>query len=217
MSGLNNFKFLKLFIMKTRIIITLVIIALTPLLWISCHQNQSVGNKKTSDNLMNQKDNGGFKNQVEYGKHLVAILGCNDCHTPKIMTAMGPVPDTSLLLSGHPSKIPFPDVNLKETEGKGLAVTGDETAWAGPWGISYADNLTPDATGVASWPKAQFFRAIREGKWKGLKDSRDLLPPMPWQDFRNMNNEELSAVFAYLKSIKPIQNIVPPATPPVSR
>jgi hypothetical protein len=131
------------------------------------------------------------------------------------MTAMGPVPDTSLLLSGHPSKIPFPDVNRKEIESKGLAVTSDETAWAGPWGISYADNLTPDATGVGSWPKDQFFTAIREGKWKGMKNNRDLLPPMPWQDFRNLTDNELSAVFAYLKSIKPIQNVVPPATPPV--
>jgi len=125
------------------------------------------------------------------------------------------VPDTSLLLSGHPSKIPFPDVNRKEIESKGLAVTSDETAWAGPWGISYADNLTPDATGVGSWPKDQFFTAIREGKWKGMKNNRDLLPPMPWQDFRNLTDNELSAVFAYLKSIKPIQNVVPPATPPV--
>lgn len=202
--------------MKTRIIITIISIAVTPLFWISCHQNESPENKSTSDNMMSQKDNGGYKNQVEYGRHLVAILGCNDCHTPKIMTPMGPVPDTSLLLSGHPAKIPFPQINLKEIEGKGLAVTGDQTAWAGPWGISYADNLTPDATGVGSWSESQFFTAIREGKWKGMKNNRDLLPPMPWQDFRNMTDNELSAIFAYLKSIKPIQNIVPPAAPPVS-
>lgn len=201
--------------MKTRIIITFFITVLIPLLWISCDQNQSPESKNTSGNL-NQNNNEGFQNQVEYGKHLVAVLGCNDCHTPKIMTTMGPVPDTSLLLSGHPAKIPFPDVNRKEIESKGLAVTSDETAWAGPWGISYADNLTPDATGAGSWSKDQFFTAIREGKWKGMKNNRDLLPPMPWQDFRNLTDNELSAVFAYLKSIKPVENIVPPATPPVS-
>lgn len=201
--------------MKTRIIISFFIIALTPLFWISCDQNQSVKSKTSSGNV-NQGNNGGFKDQVEYGKHLVAVIGCNDCHTPKKMTDMGPVPDTSLLLSGHPAKIPFPDVNRKEIEAKGLAVTSDETAWAGPWGISYADNLTPDATGIGSWSKEQFFRALREGKWKGLKDSRELLPPMPWQDFRNMTDDELSAIFAYLKSIKPIQNIAPPPAPPVS-
>lgn len=202
--------------MKTRIVFTLIIIALTPLFWISCHQNQSPEKKSTSGNMMSLNENGGFPNQVEYGKHLVAIIGCNDCHTPKMMTTMGPVPDTSLLLSGHQAKNPFPDVNRKEIESKGLAVTNDETAWAGPWGISYADNLTPDATGIGSWTKTQFFRALREGKWKGLEGSRDLLPPMPWQDFRNMSDNELSAIFAYLKSIKPIQNIVSPPAPPVS-
>ena len=203
--------------MKTKIILTLIITAVTPLLWIGCNQKQSAENQNTSAKATNQNENeyGGFKSQVEYGKHLVAIIGCNDCHTPKIMTAMGPVPDTTLLLLGHPAKAPFPDVNRKDIESKGLAMTTDETAWVGPWGISYADNLTPDATGVGSWSKDQFFTAIRDGKWKGLKNSRDLLPPMPWQDFRNMTDNELSAIFAYLKSIKPIQNVVPPAAPPV--
>lgn len=202
--------------MKTKIIVTVFLTVITPLFWISCDQNQSSESKSASDSTVSKNDYGGYKNEVEYGKHLVAIIGCNDCHTPKIMTPMGPVPDTTLLLSGHPAKIPFSPVNLKEIEGKGFAVTSDETAWAGPWGISYADNLTPDATGVGSWTKEQFFTAIREGKWKGMKNSRELLPPMPWQDFRLMNDKELSAIFAYLKSIKPIQNIVPPAAPPVA-
>lgn len=199
--------------MKARIITTFFIIAIASLVWISCDQNQPES-KSTSGNI-DQKNNGGFKDQIEYGKHLVTIIGCNDCHTPKKMTPMGPVPDTSLLLSGHPAKIPFPDINRKEIEAQGLAVTSDLTEWAGPWGISYADNLTPDATGIGSWSKAQFLRAIRKGKWKGLKDSRELLPPMPWQEFSKMTDDELSAIFAYLKSIKPVQNIVPPPTPPV--
>jgi hypothetical protein len=202
--------------MKIRIIVTLVIAAITPLFWMSCNQNQSPEIKSTSDKTKNQKNYDGFPSQVEYGKHLVAVIGCNDCHTPKRMTAMGPVPDTTLLLSGHPANMPFPEVNLKEIESKGLAVTSDLTAWAGPWGISYADNLTPAATGVGSWTEAEFFRAMREGRWKGQEESRQILPPMPWQDFRNMTNDELSAIFAYLKSIKPVENIVPPAAPPVS-
>ncbi|MGN6195121.1 MAG: c-type cytochrome [Ginsengibacter sp.] len=202
--------------MKTRISITLFLIALTPLFWISCDHHQSSESNSKQDSTLTKNDYGGYKNEVEYGKHLVAIIGCNDCHTPKIMTPMGPVPDTTLLLSGHPAKIPFPAVNLKEIEGKGLAITSDETAWAGPWGISYADNLTPDATGAGSWTKEQFFTAMREGKWKGMKNNRELLPPMPWQGFRNMTDNELSAIFAYLQSIKPIQNIVPPAAPPVA-
>jgi len=154
---------------------------------------------------------------VERGKYLTLVGGCNDCHTPKKMTAMGPVPDTSLLLSGHPAAMPLFAVNRKEMEGKGLAVTNDMTAWVGPWGVSYSANLTPDSTGIGTWNKAQFIRAIREGKWKGLEDSRQLLPPMPWQELGAMSNEELSAIFAYLKSIKPVHNVVPEPMPPISQ
>lgn len=128
---------------------------------------------------------------------------------------MGPVPDTSLLLSGHPASVPAPDVNRKEMEGKGLAVTNDLTAWVGPWGISYAANLTPDETGIGNWSEQQFIKAIREGKLKGMDGTRPLLPPMPWQEFGQMKDEELKAIFAYLKTIKPVNNVVPPAAPPV--
>lgn len=159
---------------------------------------------------------GGFKSEVAWGGHLVQIVGCNDCHTPKKMTATGPVPDMSLMLSGHPAKMPAPDVNRKEMESKGLAVTNDLTAWVGPWGISYAANLTPDGTGIGNWDYTQFERAIRQGKFMGSENGRQLLPPMPWQEFSNMTDGELRAIFAYLKSIKPIHNLVPAAEPPAS-
>ncbi len=159
---------------------------------------------------------GGFTSQVAWGGHLVTIGGCNDCHTPKKMTPQGPIPDESLLLSGHPSNRPAPDVNRKEMESKGLAVTNDLTAWVGPWGISYAANLTPDGTGIGNWSYQQFERAVREGKFMGSENGRQLLPPMPWQEIGQMSDGELKAVFAYLKSIKPIHNLVPAAQPPVS-
>lgn len=76
----------------------------------------------------------GFTNQLAWGGHLIAISGCNDCHTPKKMTPMGPVPDMSPALSGHPANVPAPDVNRKEVESKGLGVTNDEIAWVGPLG-----------------------------------------------------------------------------------
>jgi hypothetical protein len=100
------------------------------------------------------------------------------------MTDHGPVLDSSLLLSGHPAQLPAPDVNRKEMESKGLAVTGDLTAWVGPWGVSFAANLTPDATGTGNWKEEQFMYAIREGKYKGLAGSRSLLPPMPWDMYQ---------------------------------
>jgi hypothetical protein len=180
----------------------------------SCNGNNTSSNTASTDS--SSIDNGGYPDAVAYGRHLVEIVGCNDCHTPKKMTPTGPVPDTMLMLSGHPASMPAPDVNRGEMEGKGLAVTNDMTAWVGPWGISYAANLTPDETGIGSWSEGQFIRAIREGKSKGLEGGRQLLPPMPWQDFALMKDNELKAIFAYLKSVKAVNNVVPPPVPPVT-
>jgi hypothetical protein len=161
-------------------------------------------------------DYGNFENEIAWGEHLVTILDCNVCHTPKKMTDKGPVWDMDLMLSGRPAERPGLDIDRKEIESKGLTVTGDLTEWAGPWGISYAGNLTPHETGIGTWSEEQFFLAMREGKFKGLAESRTLLPPMPWQSFSHMTDDELKAIFSYLKSIKPVENIVPAALPPVA-
>ena len=99
--------------------------------------------------------------------------------------------------------------------------SGDLTAWSGPWGISYAANLTPDEeTGTGAWDEAMFVSAIRSGQHLG--GGRPILPPMPWENYRGMTDEDLKAVFAYLKSLPPIKNQVPepvlnppPGAPPV--
>lgn len=171
---------------------------------------------KTTTSTSQKTEYGGYETQEKWGEHLVIIGGCHDCHTPKKMTDRGPVLDSSLALSGHPAQMPPPDVNRKEMESKGLAVTGTLTAWVGPWGISYTANLTSDATGIGGWEESNFFTAIREGKYKGISSSRSLLPPMPWEMYRHMTDDELRAIFAYLKSTKPIKNVVPAAVPPTS-
>lgn len=158
----------------------------------------------------------GYKNQIEWGEHLVTIAACNDCHTPKKMTATGPVLDSTLLLSGHPAQMPYPDVNRLEMESKGMAVTQTLTSWVGPWGVSFAGNLTSDATGIGNWQEENFFTAIREGKFKGIKSARSLLPRMPWDMYKNFTDDELRAIFAFLKSTKPVNNIVPAPIPPAS-
>ena len=195
----------------------LIIAAITMLAFAASQCNESSESRDATavDSTRNNKT-GGFESQALWGQHLVTIAGCSDCHTPKKMTPLGPVPDDSLLLSGHPSKMPPPDINRKELERKGLAATNDMTAWAGPWGISYSGNLTPDETGIGNWTEEQFMRALREGKWKGLEGSRQLLPPMPWQNFRSFTDDEIKAIFAYLKSVRPIKNLVPPPVPPIS-
>jgi mono/diheme cytochrome c family protein len=196
------------------IIITL---SLSIFIFSKCDQSKSSesGNKKDSTLVSNTQNYRGYESQVKWGEHLVTIGGCNDCHTPKKMGAAGPEPDLSLTLSGHPSQMPAPDIDRKELESKGLFASNDLTAWVGPWGISYAANLTSDSTGIGNWKEDQFIYCLRNGKWMGLPDGRNLLPPMPWQGIGQMNDDELKAVFAYLKSIKPIHNIVPMPQPPV--
>ena len=91
--------------------------------------------------------------------------------------------------------------------------TGDMTTWAGPWGVSYAANLTPDpTTGLGAWNEQMFIGALRNGKHMG--SGRPVLPPMPWQAFRNFTDADLKAIFAYLRTLKPIKNAVPPPMPP---
>ncbi|MDP3667802.1 MAG: diheme cytochrome c-553 [Sediminibacterium sp.] len=183
----------------------------------SCQQSKTAEQNESK----NQKESlkpyfSGYESQEKWGEHLVTIAGCNDCHTPKKMMSHGPDLDSSLLLSGHPAQMPPPDVNRKEMEKKGLAVTSTSTAWVGPWGISYAANLTSDATGIGNWEESSFIRAMREGKYKGIASSRLLLPPMPWPMYKNMTDGELKAIFAYLKSTEPINNLVPQVQPPIS-
>ncbi|WMI69049.1 diheme cytochrome c-553 [Mangrovimonas sp. YM274] len=146
---------------------------------------------------------------IEKGKYLVGIMGCNDCHSPKRMGPKGPEIIPELLLSGYPSDRPvakFESPMIKE----GFAMFyPDLTAGAGPWGISFAANLTPDDTGIGSWSETQFKKALKEGKFKGMDNGRMLLPPMPWTNYADLKDEDLHAMFMYLKSIQPVENVVP--------
>ncbi|MEO7959953.1 MAG: diheme cytochrome c-553 [Ginsengibacter sp.] len=196
-----------------------VYILLVPAMFIfsQCNSdNSSSADMMVKDSTIVAVNYGGFKSQVEWGQHLVAIGHCNDCHTPKKMTPTGPVNDTSLLLSGHPAGVPLPDIDRREIETKGYFLSQTLTSWLGPWGVSFAANLTSDSTGIGNWKAEQFILCLREGKWKGLAEGRSLLPPMPWEDTRMMSDEELKAMFAYLKSLPPVKNVVPDALPPVT-
>ncbi len=157
-----------------------------------------------------------FASQVEWGKHIVTVGGCNDCHTPKIMTPQGPVEDTSRMLSGHYGNIPVAAVDRKQFESKGYIATADFTAWIGPWGISYAANLTPDETGTGKWTEDQFLNALKTLVLHGLPGGRPLLPPMAMMPVKHYTDDEMKAIFTYLKTIKPVRNIVPAPTPPAS-
>lgn len=145
---------------------------------------------------------------IARGKYLVNTSACHDCHTPKIMTPHGPEFDTTRLLSGHPASAPNPKVN-KDALQDWVLFGQDLTSAAGPWGVSFAANLTSDETGTGNWTQEQFFTAIRKGKYKGLEGSRNLLPPMPWQVYSGMTDTDLKAIYEYLKTTKPVSNVVP--------
>jgi len=149
--------------------------------------------------------------RVARGEYLVTALGCGDCHTPKKSGPHGPEFDSSRYLSGHPQAIamPAPPAAAGPWTWNGAA-TG--TAFAGPWGISYAANLTPDAsTGLVGWSEERFIETMRTGRHLGV--GRPLLPPMPWQAFGHFDDEDLRSMFDYLQTIPPVKNQVPAAAP----
>lgn len=148
---------------------------------------------------------------ITRGKYLTTIGGCNDCHSPKVIAPGGIEPDTTRLMSGHPQdEILNPIIKTQDW----LVFNNNFTAFVGPWGISYAANLTPDDTGIRHWKFEQFETAIRKGKSKGLINNRSLLPPMPWQMYQHLTDDDLRAVFTYLKSLPPVNNLVPAPVSP---
>ena len=181
---------------------------------ISCNQpaaDNAASNSGSDTSMATAMKYGGFESQVKWGENLVKIGGCNDCHTPKKMGPNGPEDDMSLMLSGHPAKMPAVQFDAKEAATKGLVVTGTFTSWVGPWGITYAANITSDSTGIGMWKEEQFIKALKEKKWLGLENTRPLMPPMSMMSATIMSDDELKAVFAYLKTTPPISNVQPNA------
>lgn len=148
------------------------------------------------------------ESQVERGKYLVGITGCHDCHSPKMPGTMKPVPD--LILSGRPQTTKVPSGAPGEVH-----ASEDFTAFTGAWGSTVASNLTPDlGTGLGMrYTEAKFIQAMRTGK---KPEGIAIMPPMPVDVYVNMKDDDLKAIYAYLKTIKPIRNpvragLVPPA------
>ena len=129
------------------------------------------------------------------------------------MGPQGPEPDMTRFLSGHPEQIgPLPNAKAPDSFAWSASLTN--TAFSGPWGVSYTFNLTPEAnTGLGIWTEEMFVRAIRTGRHMGV--ARPINPPMPWPAYRNATDEDLKAVYAYLRTIKPIVNHVPDYQPPL--
>ena len=152
--------------------------------------------------------------EARRGEHLVRIGGCHDCHTPTKLGPSGPVPDMSRMLSGHPETLDTPQAPVLPAPWM-MAAASSFTAFAGPWGMSFAANLTPDReTGLGDWTEQNFIEAIRTGHHLGR--GRLLLPPMPWPVVAQHTDSELKAIWAFLQRVPPIRNRVPPPRPPTA-
>jgi mono/diheme cytochrome c family protein len=122
---------------------------------------------------------------IARGDYLATMFGCKDCHTPGFFYG---APDHRRELSGS------------------------EVGWHGPWGVTYPPNLTPDPeTGLGKWTDDQILRALRTGV---RPDNTVLRPPMPWQNYSRMNDEDARALIAYLRSLPAIKHQEPAALPP---
>ena len=151
--------------------------------------------------------------KVARGKYLVTTSGCNDCHTPWKMGDKGPEPDMSRMLSGHPESIVLPPAPKPPAGPWIVTAAATNTAWSGPWGVSYTANLTPDPeTGLGKWTQRNFTETIRTGRHMGR--GRPILPPMPIPMYKNFTDADLEAIFSYLGTIPAIRNRVPEPLPP---
>lgn len=148
---------------------------------------------------------------VERGRYLATVQDCNGCHTP--FTPNGE-PDLTRMLSGHPQEVRVAAAPRLPLQGGWIvAINETNTAWAGPWGVSFTSNLTPDrVTGIGAWTEKTFIASIRSGKKSGV--GRDLLPPMPWRMYAKLTDDDLRAIYAYLMTVPAIANRVPDPIPP---
>ena len=161
-------------------------------------------------------------NPGQRGEFLVRGFGCGECHTPKVPGPDGrPIPDPTRLLSGHPERDPVPTWTAAGLTWRNAPMfTGPmQTVFAGPWGISFAANLTPDKeTGLGKWTEGTFIRAMRTGKHEGQPTGRENMPPMPWvspsHGTLDSPDADLKAIWAYLRRLPPIKNRVPEPVPP---
>ncbi|WP_342132710.1 c-type cytochrome [Hydrogenophaga sp. OTU3427] len=155
------------------------------------------------------------RDRIEHGRYLVNTSGCADCHTPLRMGPRGPEPDDARSFAGHPEGLAMPPVPTLPVGPWLVISSATNTAWAGPWGVSFTANLTPDPeTGLGRWSEQDFVQTLRTGRHLGR--GRPLLPPMP-AAYGQMTDADLMAMFAYLKTLPPLRNRVPAPLPPATR
>ncbi|SIO15802.1 c-type cytochrome [Algoriphagus halophilus] len=128
--------------------------------------------------------------QVAYGAYLTNAAGCIECHTP--VTPQGQI---------------IPE----------MAFSGGREFGNPDGSVLRSSNITPDPSGLESWDEIRFVR-----QFKQYQDSGYVIPKvqpgefnslMPWTMYSGMKDEDLKAIYAYLKTVKPISNQVVKFTP----
>lgn len=150
---------------------------------------------------------------IKRGGYLVSLVGCKVCHSPSVMTPLGPVADSTRLFSGYDSRVPVKLLDLKDMPKNDM--TENNQIYYGYWGVSFAANISSDDTGIGNWSESQFKKAMVDGKYMGIDEERNILPPM--RKFAEMSDYDVKAIFAYLKATKPVRNIVPAHIPAVNK
>jgi len=136
----------------------------------------------------------GVSEQVKHGWYLVRIAQCNNCHTPN---------------------------DEKENARTDVRFGGD-ARMTGAWGDVVTPDITTDPSGISHDETAMFIKTNRTGRASG--GVRDLNPLMPFSYFRNMTDEDLTAIFVYIQTVKPVRHhvdnsetVVLPGLPPKTR
>ena len=152
--------------------------------------------------------------RVARGAYLVRTMGCHDCHTPHVAGPHGVAPDMRRALTGHPADVKLPPPPTLPPGPWVVVASATNTAWAGPWGVSFTANLTPDPeTGLGRWTEETFIATMKTGRHQGK--GRPVLPPMPVSMLAALSDADIRALFAYLQSLPPVHNRVPaPIDPP---
>ena len=81
----------------------------------------------------------------------------------------------------------------------------------GPWGASAGANITPDASGIGYYDENLFIQVMRTGYVK----ARKLNSIMPFEEFGKLTDDDLKAMFAYLRTLKPVKHRVDNSLPPI--
>lgn len=114
---------------------------------------------------------------LEWGRYLVVVGGCNDCHTPGYGASGGKVSELDWL-------------------------TGDKLGWKGPWGTTYPANLR------------RLVSSISEDDWVVIAKRTEMRPPMPWFTLRAMKEQDLRAIYAFIRALGPAGEPAPAYVPP---